>query len=135
GPTATTKGTQPLPPKPGDAPYQYLVGAQDILQITVWNHPELSNPTATANQLSGRVVNADGTFFYPYVGRVKAAGRTVMAIRDDLAKRLATYLVEPQVDVSVFGYRSQRAFVMGEVETPGQYAITDVPPTVADFIA
>jgi len=132
GPTAKGK---PQPPATSTAPYQYLVGPQDILQVTVWNHPELSNPTATANQLSGRVVNADGTFFYPYVGKVKAQGRTVMAIRDELARRLATYLVDPQVDVSVLGYRSQRAFVMGEVTTPGQYAINDVPPSVADFIA
>lgn len=132
GPTAEGKAQAAVT---ANAPYQYLVGPQDILQVTVWNHPELSNPTATANQLSGRVVNADGTFFYPYVGKVKAQGRTVMAIRDELARRLAAYLVEPQVDVSVFGYRSQRAFVMGEVATPGQFPINDVPPSVADFIA
>ncbi|MCK9510573.1 MAG: polysaccharide biosynthesis/export family protein [Pigmentiphaga sp.] len=132
GPTAEGKAQAAVT---ANAPYQYLVGPQDILQVTVWNHPELSNPTATANQLSGRVVNADGTFFYPYVGKVKAQGRTVMAIRDELARRLAAYLVEPQVDVSVSGYRSQRAFVMGEVATPGQFPINDVPPSVADFIA
>ncbi len=122
-------------PAPEQSPYVYRVEPQDTLQITVWNHPELSNPTATANELSGRVVNSDGTFFYPYVGKIQAAGRTVMDIRDELARKLANYLVEPQVDVSVLSYRSKRAYVMGEVATPGQFPITDVPPTVADFIA
>lgn len=130
-------GAKPAAVTPaGDAaPYEYRVAPQDVLQITVWNHPELSNPTATANELSGRVVNADGSFFYPYVGRIKAEGRTVIAIRDELARRLAAYLVEPQVDVSVLSYRSQRVHVMGEVGQPGNFAITDVPPTVTDFIA
>ncbi len=122
-------------PAPELEPYVYRVEPQDTLQITVWNHPELSNPTATANELSGRVVNSDGTFFYPYVGKIRAAGRTVMDIRDELARKLANFLVEPQVDVGVLSYRSKRAYVMGEVEAPGQFPITDVPPTVADFIA
>lgn len=118
-----------------NGPYQYLVGPQDVLQITVWNHPELSNPTATANELSGRVVNADGYFFYPYVGRIRAAGRTVSQIRNELAKKLATYLVDPQVDVSVMIYRSQRVFAVGELENPGTVPITDVPLTVTELIA
>ena len=42
-------------------PYRYVLGPQDVLRITVWNHPELTNPSGTANELSGRVINADGT--------------------------------------------------------------------------
>ena len=56
---------------------RYLIGPQDVLRIIVWNHPEITNPTGTANELSGRVVNADGTFFFAYVGNVRAAGRAV----------------------------------------------------------
>lgn len=120
-------------PSPGPG-YQYLVGAQDVLQITVWNHPELSNPAATANELSGRVVGADGYFFFPHAGRVRAEGRTVSDIRRELTRKLAAYLVEPQVDVAVSGYRSQRVFVVGEVGTPGPISITDVPLTITDLI-
>jgi len=115
--------------------YQYVVGAQDTLRITIWNHPELSNPVGTLNELSGRVVNADGTFFFPYAGKIQAAGKTVQQIRDDLAQKLSKFLVEPQVDVSVLNYRSQRAFVVGQVEKPGIVPITDVPLTVTDLIA
>jgi polysaccharide export outer membrane protein len=119
----------------GPPGYRYIVGRYDILLITVWNHPELNNPSGTLNELSGRVVSEAGTFFYPYAGKVQAAGRTVDDIRDELAKKLATYLVQPQVDVSVLTYRSQKVFALGQVTRPGIAPITDVPMTVTDLIS
>lgn len=116
-------------------PYRYVLGPQDVLRITVWNHPELTNPSGTANELSGRVINADGTFFYPYVGNVQAAGRTVQDVRATLEKSLGGILKSPQVDVSVLQYRSQRVFVAGEVRNPGAVPITDVPVSIADAIS
>ncbi|MEK7945082.1 polysaccharide biosynthesis/export family protein [Pigmentiphaga sp. YJ18] len=115
--------------------YSYTVAPQDVLRVTVWNHPELNNPSGVLNDLQGRVVNNDGFFFYPYAGQVKAGGRTVKEIRDELAKKLSAVLVEPQVDVSVLTYRSQRAFVMGQVEKPGVVPLTDVPLTITDLIS
>lgn len=117
------------------AVYRYVLGPQDVLRITVWNHPELTNPSGTANELSGRVINADGTFFFPYVGNVQAAGRTVQDVRATLEKGLGGILKSPQIDVSVLQYRSQRVFVAGEVRTPGAVPITDVPVSIADAIA
>jgi polysaccharide export outer membrane protein len=115
--------------------YKYRVGAQDVLRITVWGHPELTNPSGTYNELSGRVVNSDGTFFFPFVGNVRAAGRTVEEIRDELARGLSSVLKQPQVDVAVQNYRSQRVFISGEVRNPGAILITDVPVSVADAVA
>jgi polysaccharide biosynthesis/export protein len=115
--------------------YSYTVGPQDVLRIIVWNHPEITNPTSTANELSGRVVNSDGTFFFPYVGRVEAAGRTVSEIRETLARGLSGILRDPQIDVSVLQYRSKRIFVAGEVRNPGAVPVTDIPVNVADAIA
>ncbi len=115
--------------------YRYRVGAQDVLRITVWGHPELTNPSGTYNELSGRVVNGDGTFFFPFVGNVRAAGRTVEEIRDELARGLSSVLKQPQVDVAVQNYRSQRVFISGEVRNPGAVLITDVPVSVADAVA
>lgn len=117
------------------SPYQYRVGPRDVLRITVWNHPELNNPASAAMDIPGRVVDNDGTFFYPYAGKIQAAGRTVQEIRDELANKLARVLVDPQVDVSVADYRSQRIFVMGEVLKPGAVPITDVPLTVTEVIS
>src|SRR5690606_25659886 len=70
----------------------------------------------------------------PYVGSIQAAGRTIEAVRDELASKLRKVLVEPQVDVAVLSYRSQRAFVMGQVEKPGVVPLSDVPLTVSDLI-
>lgn len=136
--TSRTSAALPAAPASPTSPsvdYQYLVGPQDILQITVWNHPELTNPGATANELSGRLVGADGYIFFPYAGRIRAAGRTVAEIRNELTRKLSAYLVEPQVDVSVSNYRSKRVFVVGQVATPGPVPLTDIPLTVTDLVA
>ena len=121
--------------QPYDAPYSYLVGPQDELRITVFEHPELSNPAGTANELAGRVVNSDGKIFFPYVGAVQAAGRTVQEIQQTITQGLRSVIRNPQVDVSVFRFRSQRVVVSGEVRTPGVVAITDVPPTLGELIS
>jgi polysaccharide export outer membrane protein len=123
--TAPTNGT----------PYNYVLGPQDVLRIIIWNHPELTNPTSTANELSGRVINADGTFFYPYMGNVQAAGKTVQQVREILQRGLSGVLKDPQVDVSVLQYRSQHVVIEGEVRNPGAVPITDVPISIADAIA
>jgi len=121
---------------PGEqAIYSYILGPQDVLRITVWNHPELTNPSGTANELSGRIINADGTFYYPYVGNVPAGGKTVQEVRNMLERGLSSILKSPQIDVSVLQYRSQRVFVAGEVRNPGAVPITDVPVSIADAIA
>jgi polysaccharide export outer membrane protein len=116
-------------------PYEYKVAPQDVLRVTVWNQPELTNPSGTTTELSGRNVNADGAFFFPYVGTVQAAGRSVNEIRDTIANGLKKIIKTPQVDVSVLQYRGQRIYVSGEVRTPGAVAVTDVPPDIADIVA
>jgi polysaccharide biosynthesis/export protein len=118
-----------------DEPWQYLVGPQDVLRITVFEHPELTNPSGTANELSGRVVNSDGKVFFPYIGPVQAAGRTVQEIRQTIQEGLTRVIKNPQVDVSVLQFRSQRVVVAGEVRTPGTQPITDVPPTLSEIIS
>lgn len=118
-----------------DQPYQYRVAPQDVLLVTVWNRPELNNPSNTSNELSGRVINADGTVYYPFVGSFKAGGKTVQEVRNLLTTGLTRVIKLPQVDVSVLQYRSQRVLVSGEVRTPGLVPITDVPPDLTKIIA
>ena len=121
--------------KPISEAWVYLVGPQDELRITVFEHPELTNPSGIANELVGRVVNSDGKFFFPYVGSVQAAGRTVQEIQQTIAQGLTRVLKNPQVDVAVFKFRSQRVVVSGEVKTPQTVPITDVAPTLAEMIS
>ena len=117
--------------------YQYHVGPGDILTIVVYDHPELSLPTGSERsaQEAGNLVHADGMLFYPYVGRVKVSGMTLDQIRRDLGEKLQPYLNEPQIDVKVAAFRSQKVRVSGEVETPGVQPINDVPLSLLDAIA
>lgn len=120
----------------GTPTYQYHLAAQDVLNITVWNHPELNNPAGQlSSDLAGRPINDEGYFFYPYVGRIRAEGRTAAEVREELTQKLTRYLAEPQVDVSVLSYRGRRAFASGELKNPGPRAITDVPLRVTDLVA
>src|SRR2546425_142690 len=93
----------------------YIVGSQDVLGITVWNQPDLTGKFT---------VEADGTFSFPLIGRVKVGSLTLRQIEAELRSRLADgYLKNPQVSVAIESYKSQRIFVVGEVKTPGAYPL------------
>ena len=135
-----------------DEIYHYRAGAHDVLNIRVWNHPELSTSMTTADapaantkgaagidrgQVSaeGVEIQADGTFFYPFAGQVQAAGRTMESIRKELTKKLARYVKDPQVSVRVQEFNSQKAQILGEVGAPGPLAITSKPTRVLSALS
>jgi polysaccharide export outer membrane protein len=93
----------------------YIVGAQDVLTVTVFGEAELSGKYT---------VEQDGTFTFPQIGRVKAGGLTLRSLELELKTKLADgYLKNPQVAVAIETYRSQRILVMGEVRSPGEYQL------------
>ena len=118
-------------------PQGYIIGVGDVLQIIVWDHPELTTPAGQFRdaETSGQQVGDDGYLFYPYVGMVKAAGMNIASLRDVLTERLSAYIQNPQLDVRVVGFRSKRVYVVGEVNTPGLLPLNDVPLTIADAIS
>ena len=118
-------------------PTEYLIGPGDVLQIIVWDHPELTIPAGSFRdaETSGQQVGDDGYLYYPYVGLVKATGISVADLRDVLTDKLSAYIQDPQLDVRVIGYRSKRVYVVGEVQKPGLIPLNDIPLTIADVIS
>ena len=117
--------------------YDYEVGVGDVLQITVWDHPELTIPAGSMRsaQESGNLVHSDGSIFYPYVGKLHVEGMKVTDIREMITDRLDEYIEAPQVDVAVAGFRSKRIYVTGAVNQPGTYPITNVPMRLVDAVS
>jgi polysaccharide export outer membrane protein len=95
----------------------YVVGAQDMLTITSYDQADLSGKFT---------VEADGTFTYPMIGRVKAGGMTLRQVEAQVKKQLKDegFFNNPQITVSMDQYRSQKIFVVGEVRTPGPYPLS-----------
>jgi len=93
----------------------YKIGASDVLDISVFNVPELSKTVQVADT---------GTINLPLVGEIPAAGRTAQDVERDLTARLgAKYLQNPQVTVFVKEYNSQQVTISGAVNKPGVYPI------------
>lgn len=94
----------------------YVIGPPDVLTIQVFDQQDLGGKYT---------VEADGSFSFPLIGRVKAGGMTLRGFETELKRQLADgYFKNPSVSVSVEQYRSQRVFVMGEVRQPGPVALT-----------
>jgi len=114
---------------------EYRIGPLDMVQVVVWEHPELTSPMGQY-QPAGQKVTTDGTLFYPYAGEIKVAGLTAQELRKEITTRLSNKILnDPQVDVRVTGYHSLRATVTGAVNKPGFVAFSESPLTIPLAVA
>lgn len=134
GETATTKSAKV--PNIGLPHQDYRLGPGDIINVTVWDHPELTIPAGSfrSAESSGTLVNEDGSIFYPYVGVIDVNGMKVSELRDLLSKRLSRVIERVQLDIRVIAFRSKRVYVVGEVKNPGVQAINDIEMTMLEAI-
>lgn len=99
-----------------NAPTNYVVGPQDVLMITSFDQEDLSGKYP---------VDADGTFTFPLIGRVKAGGLTLRELEAELKRLLKDgFFKDPQLAVGVEAYKSQKIHVVGEVRNPATYPLT-----------
>ncbi|KJH75071.1 polysaccharide biosynthesis/export family protein [Pseudomonas sp. ES3-33] len=117
-------------------PAEYRIGAGDLIYITVWDHPELTAPSGPQQQIeaNGRLVRPDGSLFYPYVGMIEASGKTIEELRSIIASRLAKVVAEPQVDVSILRFSSQKIILSGAFGKTGPLPITNTPLSLLDAV-
>lgn len=117
-------------------PGPYRIGAGDTLYITVWDHPELTVPGGAQQTptINGRQVRSDGTLYFPFVGDAHVAGMTMEDLRRLITQRLAPYIPNPQVDVGVVTYASQRVSFAGAFGDTAPQPITSVPLTLAQAL-
>ncbi len=123
-------------------PKAYTLGPGDVLQITVWDHPELvaavgqpPQQTRPADAAPGFVVDADGNLQFPYVNRaLHVAGKTESQVQRELYAELSKVFVKPQLTVRVASFRAQQVYIDGEVRTPGSQQINDIPMTLTEAI-
>ena len=109
--TATTQ----LVEKPSNAVgSEYVIGAEDVLEITVWRNPDLSRQVQ---------VRPDGRFSMPIIRDVVAVGKTPTLLAEELTNRLKEYVQNPVVAVSVKDVQSSNIFLLGEVAHPGKYPL------------
>jgi polysaccharide export outer membrane protein len=121
-----------LPPydyarEPDPRKTEYVIGVGDRIIITVWRNADLATEAT---------VRPDGTVTMPLVGDLKTVGRTPSSIRDEITKKLATYITDKSavVTVAVAEVNSYRFTVSGEVVQPGVFTSAGYV-TVADAVA
>jgi polysaccharide biosynthesis/export protein len=120
----------------------YKLGIGDVLQITVWDHPELvaalgqpQQQTRTSDAAPGFVVDADGNIQFPYINRpIHAAGKTETQVQREVYQELSKVFVKPQVTVRVASFRAGQVYIDGDVRTPGSQQINDIPMTLPEAI-
>lgn len=115
---------------------EYRVGPGDTLLVTVFEHPELTAPGSQDQADSNsREVLADGSLYFPYVGRIQAGGKTIGQIREQLRLGLSPQYTEVKVDVRVLRYNSQRVLLSGSFKNPGPQSISNIPLTLVQAVS
>jgi polysaccharide biosynthesis/export protein len=126
------------------SPQPYVIGAGDVLQIVVWDHPEIAaamgsgatqSSTRPGDPFSGFTVDQSGDLSFPYAGAMHVAGLRPEEVQRRLTTVLGKYFVKPQVTVRMASYRAHEVYVDGEVRTPGVVAVNDVPMSLYEAIS
>jgi polysaccharide export outer membrane protein len=92
----------------------FVIGAQDVLDISVWKEPELTRVVP---------VRPDGKISLPLLNDVQAAGLTPLQLASQISESLKKFVTNPQVTVIVSQINSQRVYILGELTRPGAYPL------------
>jgi len=107
---AQNKEAAPAPSSQAD----YVVGPGDVLDISVWKEEALTKSL---------VVLPDGYIHFPLIGEIRAAGKTVEQIREEIKQKISVYAPDPVLSVEVRQVNSMIIFVLGRVNNPGKFSV------------
>lgn len=93
---------------------EYRIGPEDVLHISVWKDEDLDREV---------LVRPDGGISFPLVGDIQVSGRTPLEVQDEIRSRLARYVPDAEVTVSVEKISGYTIFIIGEVNEPGQHTL------------
>lgn len=111
--TPTVSAQSPVLP-PATNASSYRLGAEDLLEISVWREDALKREV---------LVRPDGGISYPLIGDVQAAGKTVEELRGEITRRLEKFVPDAAVSVTVLRAGSQRIYVLGKVTRSGEFLV------------
>ena len=100
---------------PDSVDRSYVIGPGDILKISVWKEEGMELEV---------LVRPDGEITFPLAGEIKAGGLTTKALSEELVKKLKKYIPNPSVTVSVLKSVSNKIYVIGKVNRPGEFTAT-----------
>jgi len=92
----------------------YVIGPQDVLDISVWKEPEVSRVLP---------VRPDGKISLPLLRDVQAAGLTPSQLEARITEGLTGFITAPDVTVIVTAINSRRIYIVGEMTRPGAYPL------------
>lgn len=113
-PQAITSAANELAKKVATQDPNYVIGSQDMLDISVWREPDFSRTVP---------VRPDGKISLPLLNDMQAAGLTPSQLAAELTKSLNKFVTNPQVTIIVTQINSQRFYVLGEAARPGAYTL------------
>jgi len=93
-------------------PLKYTLGADDVIEITVMRHSEFSGVYP---------VNQEGKIQYKFVGDIDVTGLTKAELEQKIKEVISTYVVNPEINVTILEYKSKVIYILGEVGQPGKY--------------
>lgn len=108
----STSNLPPAPAKAAQPNYSYQIGPGDTINVSVWRHPELSITVP---------VRPDGKVTTPLIEDITAIGRTPADLSREIEQRLAKFVREPSVTISVTGFvgiTNEQVRVVGQATKP-----------------
>ena len=116
------------------AKYEYRIRPHDRISITMYNHPELGTTSATSQRQDTRgvMVNSKGYMRLPLVKSIHIAGLTQTAAQKKIEKAYGAYIEDAEVYLEVL---NKRAYVLGEVNKPGEIRLFNEKATLLQILA